>query len=77
VERCCRYFFDGALGDAGGALSVWAPTAQNVELLTFEEARGGQVGARVMHRGKHGVWHTPRPTGQLFYLYRCAAMLLR
>jgi Pullulanase N2 domain/Carbohydrate-binding module 48 (Isoamylase N-terminal domain) len=74
ASRCCRYGYDGDLGDCAGRLSVWAPTAQEVKLLVFDSPKGGAPRLHSMARGDNGVWSRDRPerwSGQ-YYLYRCA-----
>lgn len=59
---CCRFFYEGELGDtAGGSLVVWAPTAQSMELLHFTECEGGEPEVLAMQRGPQGTWTLPRP----------------
>eukprot|EP00892_Ulva_mutabilis_P007082 jgi/Ulvmu1/4746/UM020_0030.1 len=56
-----EFFYDGSLGDDGGEVTLWAPTAQSVELLHYEKAEGGHGEAVVMRRGDRGQWSCPRP----------------
>lgn len=67
-------FHAGPLGDApaAGSVSVWAPTAQSVQLLHFADARGELAGVHDMARDERGVWSLPRPPAwnQQFYLFR-------
>jgi hypothetical protein len=40
---------------------VWAPTAQQVELLHYQELRGGEADVLPMSRNSKGVWQYTRP----------------
>lgn len=44
------------LGADAVSLHVWAPTAQNVELLLYSDARGGEAQVVQMQEGEQGVW---------------------
>ncbi|GFR45769.1 hypothetical protein Agub_g7223 [Astrephomene gubernaculifera] len=67
--------YDGPLGDhpdpstAGHAITVWAPTAQDVKLLHYREARGGTAEVFQMTRGSGGTWTLPRPADWLWSYY--------
>lgn len=69
----CRFFFDGKLGDTDGTVTVWAPTAQAMELLKFEAPEGGEAEVFQMQRGPKGTWTLPRPSNwdKHFYVLRC------
>ncbi|KAG2423818.1 hypothetical protein HXX76_014978 [Chlamydomonas incerta] len=71
--------YDGPLGDhpdpsgGGHRITLWAPTAQKVELLHWGAApRGGQPQVYPMARGAAGSWSLARPAGWLwsYYTYR-------
>ncbi|MEQ1678210.1 MAG: hypothetical protein ABL876_16015, partial [Chitinophagaceae bacterium] len=52
---------------------IWAPTAQNAQLLIYEEGTGGEVIQRlVMHKGESGTWWTviPGDPAGKFYTFR-------
>eukprot|EP00878_Enallax_costatus_P010482 GHUV01010944.1.p1 GENE.GHUV01010944.1~~GHUV01010944.1.p1 ORF type:complete len:704 (+),score=164.13 GHUV01010944.1:956-3067(+) len=61
------YYTDEPLGDhyckqtQSHVISVWAPTAQKVELLHFWELRGGQADVHTMKKNEKGVWSFRRP----------------
>jgi len=42
-------------------ISVWAPTAHIVELLHWEQLRGGEPTVFAMTRSAQGVWSYVRP----------------
>ena len=56
------FFYSGPLGntlsDKGKKVSVcvWAPTAQQVELLLWDEPRGGDAQVCSMTQGPQGEW---------------------
>ena len=58
---------DEPLGDhydassGSNTISVWAPTAQQVELLHWQEMRGGEPEVLPMTRNNKGVWQYNRP----------------
>jgi hypothetical protein len=56
-----RFFYDGKLGDSDGSLTVWAPTAQSMELLHYTECEGGEADVHPMQRGPQGTWAVDRP----------------
>ncbi|KAG2441246.1 hypothetical protein HYH02_010089 [Chlamydomonas schloesseri] len=78
------YTYDGPLGDhpdgsssgggTGHAITLWAPTAQKVELLHWGASapRGGQPQVHAMSRGRAGTWTLSRPAAWLwsYYTYR-------
>lgn len=53
-------FYSGPLGaevtTKSTSIRLWAPTAQKVELLLFDEATGGKPHVLPMQRDEHGVW---------------------
>ena len=57
-----------------GSLTVWAPTAQSVDLIRWEEPRGGiPADALPMARGRKGEWtldHIPRSWEGSYFKYR-------
>jgi hypothetical protein len=69
----CRFFYDGKLGDTDGSLTVWAPTAQSLELLHYTECSGGEADVHPMQRGPKGTWTVDRPAqwDQHYFLLRC------
>jgi pullulanase-type alpha-1,6-glucosidase len=71
------YTYDGALGvtlnDGVPTLSVWAPTAQNVALLLFDDSRPRTAPTEIaMTRNAQGAWSVTGEADWLgkFYLYR-------
>lgn len=65
--RPCSCLADAPLGDHYDAsmgkhvISVWAPTAHIVELLHWEQLRGGEPTVFAMTRSAQGVWSYVRP----------------
>eukprot|EP00775_Hariotina_reticulata_P002314 gene2314-2622_t len=51
-------------------ISVWAPTAQKVELLHFWQLRGSQPEVKEMSRNSKGVWSCPRPADWMSTCYK-------
>ena len=68
----CRFVYDGHLGDLNGRLTVWAPTAQSVELLHYTTADGDDCEVTDMARGPYGQWTSFRPPAwdKHFYCFR-------
>lgn len=81
LDDTCTY--DGPLGDhvapdtpEGHAITLWAPTATEVQLLYYgPAARGGTAQTYPMTRGPRGTWTLPRPASWLwhYYTYRVTA----
>lgn len=46
---------------AAHMISVWAPTAVKVELLHWQDLRGGKYSVHDMERNDKGVWRFQRP----------------
>jgi hypothetical protein len=70
--KVCRFYYEGRLGDAEGSLTVWAPTAQSMELLHYTMCEGGEADVHPMTRGAQGTWAAERPAewDKHFYLLR-------
>jgi hypothetical protein len=61
------FYYDDPLGPRVGRdgvdITLWAPTAQNVEVLLYEKAKGGEPEVLAMQPEKlKGVWQLSGPT---------------
>lgn len=74
--------YDGPLGyhklpgDSGArAVTLWAPTAQSVELMQWDGPQGGSAKVQAMTPGPQGTWSLPVPDTwySTYYKYRCGA----
>lgn len=76
-----RFVYEGKLGDNGGEVTVWAPTAQSVELLHYAKAEGGEGDVLPMQPGDRGQWSCTRPPAwdkhYYRFRYRHSSLMLR